>query len=254
MVTMARFGRPPRRLRGEKAKGGLPIKHLILGATILVMVVYVSGFLAVVQHINENPNPVPPKVKLVPPDALHLTPPERKVQISDITIGYAVTITGCGSDPITEGAAVLKHAIHLASSQGNKGGRYNYQMYAIYHPDGEACALPLKDLGFTLLKRETPVAVKDIQGDFLRGKIEKNGCCGEKELVKLEAYTLIQHPIVVHLDLDVLILKPMDAIFDWMLVEPQQLLVHYDTTEIPIMWPELEVPPTPNAFFTRDCK
>jgi hypothetical protein len=181
-------------------------------------------------------------------------PPERKVQISDITIGYAVTITGCGSDPISEGAAVLKHAIHLVSSQGNKGGRYNYKMYAIYHPDGEACALPLQDLGYTLLKRDTPVAVKDIQGDYLREKIEKNGCCGEKELVKLEAYTLIQHPIVVHLDLDVLILKPMDALFDWMLVDPQQLLVHYDTTGIPIMWPKLEEPPKPNAFFTRDCK
>ena len=257
MVTMAKFGQSARRLRGEKAKAGLPIKHLILGATILVIVVYVSGFLAVVQRMDaNNPDPAPPpNVKKMVPDALqHQTPPKEKVQISDITIGYAVTITGCGSDPITEGAAVLKHAVHLVSSQGTKGGRYNYQMYAIYHPDGEACALPLKDLGYTLLKRETPVAVKDIQGDFLREKIEKNGCCGEKELVKLEAYTLIQHPIVVHLDLDVLILKPMDALFDWMLVDPQQLLVNYDTTGIPIMWPEMQVPPTPNAFFTRDCK
>ena len=257
MVTMAKFGRSARRLRGEKPKAGLPIKHLILGATILVIVVYVSGFIAVVQRMDaNNPDLVPPpKVKKMVSDALqHQTPPKEKVQISDITIGYAVTITGCGSDPITEGAAVLKHAVHLVSSQGTKGGRYNYQMYAIYHPDGEACALPLKDLGFTLLKRETPVAVKDIQGDFLREKIEKNGCCGEKELVKLEAYTLIQHPIVVHLDLDVLILKPMDALFDWMLVDPQQQLVNYDTTGIPIMWPKMEVPPTPNAFFTRDCK
>jgi hypothetical protein len=252
---MARFSRSSRRLRGEKPKGGLPIKHIILGATIFVIVVYVSGFLAFVQHSDEHSNPAPRNVQVVRKDLQQQhKPPERKVQISDITIGYAVTITGCGSDPISEGAAVLKHAIHLVSSQGNKGGRYNYQMYAIYHPDGEACALPLQDLGYTLLKRETPVAVKDIQGDFLREKIEKNGCCGEKELVKLEAYTLIQHPIVVHLDLDVLILKPMDALFDWMLVDPQQLLVHYDTTGIPIMWPKLEEPPKPNAFFTRDCK
>jgi hypothetical protein len=103
-----------------------------------------------------------------------------------ITIAFAVTVTGCGPDPITEGAAVLKHSIHLASVHGNLGGRYGYKMYAIYHPDGERCAAPLKDLGYELLKRETPVAVKDIEGAFLRSKIEKNGCCGEKELVKLE--------------------------------------------------------------------
>lgn len=109
-----------------------------------------------------------------------------------VTIGYAVTVTGCGSDPITEGAAVLEHSIHLASVNG----RYDYQMYAIYHPDGAACAAPLADLGYKLLERETPVQVKDIEGDFLRQNIEKNGCCGEKELVKLEAYTLTQHPIV----------------------------------------------------------
>jgi hypothetical protein len=231
----------------------LPIKHMILGATILGIGVYVSEFLGVVQLMNNNPNLAQKNLQGAP-DAFQPPTIEQKVQIADITIGYAVTISGCGADAITEGAAVLKHSIHLVSSQGNKGGRYNYKMYAIYHPDAIDCALDLEDLGYTLLKRDTPVAVKDIQGDYLREKIEKNGCCGEKELVKLEAYTLIQHPIVVHLDLDVLILKPMDALFDWMLVEPQQLLVHYDTTGIPIMWPKLEVPPKPNAFFTRDCK
>eukprot|EP00980_Cylindrotheca_fusiformis_P003981 scaffold874_cov126-Cylindrotheca_fusiformis.AAC.14 len=169
---------------------------------------------------------------------------------SDVaTIGWAVTITGCGSDPITEGAAVLKHAVHLTSVHGTMGGRYDYKMYAIYHPDGEACALTLKDLGFELLKRETPVAVKDIQGKFLREKIEKNGCCGEKELVKLEAYTLTDHPVVVHLDLDVVVLKPMDALFDLMLEESKE---ERDTTNVPIMWPDLPLPEKVNAFFTRD--
>jgi len=178
-----------------------------------------------------------------------LAPARRKVndKAAGITIGFAVTITGCGSDPITEGAAVLKHAIHLASVHGNLGGRYDYKMYAIYHPDGYSCAASLKDLGFTLVKRETPVAVKDIEGEFLRLNIEKNGCCGEKELVKLEAYTLTDHPVVVHLDLDVVVLKPMDALFDWMLDDGA-----HDTFDVPIMWPEREQPKKVNAFFTRD--
>ena len=79
---------------------------------------------------------------------------------------------------------------------------------------------------------------------------ESNGCCGEKELVKLEAYTLTDHPVVVHLDLDVVVLKPMDALFDMMLTKSP---VDWDTTNVPIMWPEKKLPEKVNAFFTRDC-
>ena len=117
----------------------------------------------------------------------------------------------------------------------------------------------MEPLGFELLERETFVKVADIQGEFLRSKIEKNGCCGEKELIKLEAYTLIQHPIVVHLDLDVLVLKPLDDLFDVMLdpnngKQDNQNLI--DFTHVDIMRPQDGHPPPPqvNAFFTRDCK
>jgi hypothetical protein len=91
------------------------------------------------------------------------------------TIAYAVSITGCGSDPLSEGAAVLKHAIHQSSIQGNPNARYDYQMYAIVHPDAVSCGMSLQELGYTVLTRDTPVAVKDIQGEYLRTRIEKNG-------------------------------------------------------------------------------
>jgi hypothetical protein len=71
------------------------------------------------------------------------------------------------------------------------------------------------------------------------------GCCGEKELIKLEAYTLTDYPIVVHLDLDVIVLKPMDDIFDMMMldnVEPSKA----------IMWPNKPIPQKINAFYTYD--
>lgn len=171
-----------------------------------------------------------------------------------VTIGFAITVTGCGAESLTEAAAVLKHSIHLASVHGNQGGRYDYVMYALYHPDGETCAMPLKDLGYELVRRETPVQVEDIEGEYLRTSIRKNGCCGEKELVKLEAYTFVQHPIVVHLDLDVLVLKPLDPLFDWMLHDPNNIQPDYDVSNMHIMWPERELPRRVNAFFTRDCK
>jgi len=166
-----------------------------------------------------------------------------------VTIGWAVTITGCGVDPITEGAAVLMHSIHLASIRGNMNGRYNYKMYAIYHPDAIKCAKTLESLGYELVERETPVAVKDIQGEYLKSKIHKNGCCGEKELVKLEAYTLTQHPIIVHMDLDTLVLNPLDYLFDWMLADDSS---SYDVSDVPIMWKDEPSPKKVNAMFTRD--
>lgn len=120
-------------------------------------------------------------------------------------------------------------------------------MYAIVHPSALSCAQPLEQLGFTILQREVFVAVNDIEGEFLRTKITTNGCCGEKELIKLEAYTLTQHPVVVHLDLDVLVIRDMDEVFDFMLASP--------TPRTPLasfQWPNTPIPEQVNAFFTMD--
>lgn len=96
---------------------------------------------------------------------------------SDVeTVAFVVSVTGCGSDPLTEGAAVLKHAIHLSSIRAKTGGTYNYKMYGIVHPDAEECGKELSLLGYEVLLRSTPIEVKDIEGDFLRTHIEKNGC------------------------------------------------------------------------------
>jgi hypothetical protein len=166
-------------------------------------------------------------------------------------IGFAVTITNCGTVtgdmpfPISEGAAVLSYSIRRASIHGNQGGRYDYELYAIYHPDAEPCAETLRDLGYTLLKRDTPVQVHEIQGDFLREKIAKNGCCGERELIKLEAYTLTQHAVMVILDLDALILHPMDAIFDLMLQHTSPPTDH-------IQWKEEPLPSDISMIYTID--
>lgn len=274
-----------RRKQESRKLLALSAKSLVLGFVALVVVVYVVSFAKVIE-MTKVQEQVPDSAHLrgpldissddgqhdkkaiarlreseqaheVAPVAVTGTadehqPKNKSDTIKATTIGFAVTITGCGKDPITEGAAVLKHSIHLASIHGNLGGKYDYKMYAIYHPSGIECAKTLESLGYTLVERETPVAVKDIQGEFLRSRIEKNGCCGEKELVKLEAYTLTQHPVVVHLDLDTLILQPLDGIFDWMLTGDQAK--SFDASDVTVQWPEDETPQKINAFFTRDCE
>lgn len=180
-----------RRIGGKQRRPAVPIQHVIILGSLLIVIVYAVGFSMIIGKGNQaiadaagNPemgdHPQPDVNGAVPvkndsasmdkiPDSGKVY--KRSQKAADATIGWAVTITGCGSDPITEGAAVLKHAVHLTSVHGSLGGRYDYKMYAIYHPDGEACALTLKDLGYELVKRETPVAVKDIEGKFLRENI-----------------------------------------------------------------------------------
>jgi alpha-N-acetylglucosamine transferase len=150
------------------------------------------------------------------------------------TIGYAITVTGCPKNDgsrgdfgagILDGAAVLKHSIHLNSIRSNDNHRhqqhtsqYDYQMYALVHPDAEQCArAQLQPLDYTILIRDVPVPLHEIRGDYLRSRVPNNGCCGDKEFVKLHAYTIMEHPVVVHLDLDTLVLKPMDHLYDAMI-------------------------------------
>lgn len=171
-----------------------------------------------------------------------------------ITIGIASTITACGSglpgsDGFTEGAAVLKYSIDLTSIHGPKGGKYDYKMYILHHPDALECSLPLVDLGFELVQRPTPVNVSDIRGEVLRERIVRNGCCGEKELIKLEAYRLVEHPIVIHLDLDVLVMKPMDPAIDLMLYPERAATMNLSSF---VMWPENPIPDEISLMFTKD--
>uniref|UniRef100_A0A7S2Q4C4 Nucleotide-diphospho-sugar transferase domain-containing protein n=1 Tax=Skeletonema marinoi TaxID=267567 RepID=A0A7S2Q4C4_9STRA len=175
------------------------------------------------------------------------------------TIGYAITVSGCpktNASGMLDGAAVLKHSIHLNSIHSSSS-QYDYQMYALVHPSAESCAtLQLAPLGYQILVRDVPVPLQEIEGDYLRNKVPKNGCCGDKEFVKLHAYTLMEHPVVVHLDLDTLVLKPMDALYDVMMdgVTPHTTTKKNKNNggiDVAFNDPMQQQQPI-NAFFTRD--
>ena len=191
-----------------------------------------------------------PKLRPRPHEPLTATPPKSDV-------GYVVSLTGCpkgADDPLVDGAAVLKHSIHMNShANPDSGSRYGYKMYSIVHPDAIDCAGPLADIGYELLIRDVPVPVDEIQGNFLRTKVVDNGCCGEKEYIKLHAYTILEHPVVVHLDLDTIVMKPMDDLFDVILrdLDEQPNALEDIEKRLPIMF-DKTLPPKVDAFFTRD--
>jgi hypothetical protein len=140
----------------------------------------------------------------------HHSPPVTPI------IAYAATVTLCGD--FYDGAAVLAHSIKEAHSGVTYPTSYpSYRLILFLHPEAGDCAPHFESIGWEVLVRDTPLKVDEIQGDNLRTKIEANGCCGEKELVKFWAYTLVEYDIVFHVDLDVVIFKPLDVLFDILL-------------------------------------
>eukprot|EP00557_Chaetoceros_sp_GSL56_P010014 CAMPEP_0176478180 /NCGR_PEP_ID=MMETSP0200_2-20121128/1044_1 /TAXON_ID=947934 /ORGANISM="Chaetoceros sp., Strain GSL56" /LENGTH=432 /DNA_ID=CAMNT_0017874091 /DNA_START=54 /DNA_END=1349 /DNA_ORIENTATION=- len=186
----------------------------------------------------------------------------NKISYLDVpTIAYAVSLTSCEETPsLIDGAAVLMHSIHLSSVQNpTSSSKYDYKMYAIVHESAMVCKPILEKIGYTVKQVDVPVPVAEIEGDVLRENVHQNGCCGELEFIKLWAYTLVDHPFVVHLDLDTVVLKPMDELFDAAIIG--------DTSQLSaVMWSNehhflssskekdegLSRQAPINAFFTRD--
>eukprot|EP00555_Chaetoceros_dichaeta_P010586 CAMPEP_0198257998 /NCGR_PEP_ID=MMETSP1447-20131203/7527_1 /TAXON_ID=420782 /ORGANISM="Chaetoceros dichaeta, Strain CCMP1751" /LENGTH=351 /DNA_ID=CAMNT_0043945015 /DNA_START=160 /DNA_END=1212 /DNA_ORIENTATION=+ len=160
------------------------------------------------------------------------------------TIAYAVSLTACGPF-FNDGAAVLKHSIHLASYPLG-GSKYAYKMYLFAHPSAKDCIEPFVKMGYNVLIKDTPINASEIKTDFFRRHVVKTGCCGDKEFLKLYAYTLTDYPIVVHLDLDSLIIQPLDDLFDAMLLKdgetgPKLSVMHGKP-----------IPAKIEGYFTRD--
>ena len=156
---------------------------------------------------------------------------------------------------LVEAAIVLRHSIHQLSSRVGKSN-YDYHMYAIVETGAKDCSAVLEQIGFTILHRDAPVSIQDIQDPFLRNNIRREWCCGEKEFVKLYAYTL-NEPVVVHVDIDFVMHKPLDNLIDVLLYAKDSEIGrrarlrleverrHSPTELVPL-------PDQPQAAFTKD--
>lgn len=129
-------------------------------------------------------------------------------------------------------------------------------MYAIIHSDGGCTkyAAHLRRLGYITIIRPTPVNISAIPEDnWYRNHVENENCCGSKEFIKLYAYTLTQHPVIVHWDLDVAVLKPMDDLFDAIIYDKDSPQGKAARAKLQIQRPWYQtLPDRIDAFFTRD--
>jgi len=163
---------------------------LFLVLIIVAYLVILSSFLPIVDSNNDHEQIVVKQSRVEVPELVVESKKNVKKNIDNhnhdggddddgrITIGVASTITGCGSDPFVDGAAVLKYSLDVHSKSAES--KYKYKTYIFYHPSAKECVLPLANLGYTLLERPTPIKVEEIGGDgFLRERIVVTGCCGE---------------------------------------------------------------------------
>jgi len=174
------------------------------------------------------------------------------VFVKPVVIAYAISLIKCGdkqsnAEGLRDAAIVLRHSIHRISSR-TSSSRYDYHMIAIVHKQAEHCSAPLKGAGFELIVIDQPVRAKDIRGEFLRENIKSEWCCGAAEFVKLHAYKLTDYPIVVHVDIDFAFYKPMDDLFDVMLLPDSSDA----RSRIPLERVSDEWPTRVDAFMTRD--
>ena len=199
-------------------------------------------------------------------------------------VAYVVTITHCQkpnptpsswlkNSVLQNSGAVFQRAIQLASFPTNPNARYGSKFYAItYDRDySQLCAEEYEKMGFTVLRR--PLPVEDPLGHLKRsypnmekkfpGKypprpiIEDDGCCGPRELLKLRMYELVDHPVVVHLDLDSLVLQPLDELFDVIVHPadtPQGAAARQHLVEANLIAPTYNrpLPDQIDAFYTKD--
>ena len=177
-----------------------------------------------------------------------------------IKIAHAISLITCKRlDRVIgflDALVILRHSIHQNSIH-NQRGQYSYQMYAIIHPDGgcvEHVHL-LQRLGYIPIIRETPVNLTASlpTSSWYLNHVESENCCGSKEFIKLYAYTLTDHPLVVHWDLDVLVLKPMDDLYDAMIFDATSPRGAAARAKLQIQRPGIQkLPERIDAFFTRD--
>jgi alpha-N-acetylglucosamine transferase len=111
---------------------------------------------------------------------------------------YAVSITDFtmkkhdkGEFKLLDRAVVLHKSIKL---EMEKSITYDYHLYASVHPDAVECVPIMTSLGYCIQVRDTPFNISDIKN----------------------SYFLSDYPVVVHLDLDTIVLQPMDDFFDMM--------------------------------------
>lgn len=128
-------------------------------------------------------------------------------------IAYAITVTKDG--PFVDGALVLGYAARkYHDAQKGFPSQYDVDLVAFVVPTVTSTREILTKFGWRIIEREIPVALDEIENQKYADAMRNSGCCGADEFLKLWAYTLTEYHRVIHLDMDSILFKNMDELYE----------------------------------------
>lgn len=161
--------------------------------------------------------PSQPPVQSQPPLSVPILPVTRNVSSSALTtesskrIAIAITVTKDG--PFLDGALVLGYAAKKYHS-AKYASKYFIDLIAFVTKKAVAVRPTLIKFGWKIYEKDLPVALDEIKNQEYAQRMRDSGCCGADEFLKLWAYTLTEYHKVLHLDMDCIIFKNLDSLFD----------------------------------------
>jgi hypothetical protein len=177
------------------------------------------------------------------------------IQQPIIKIAYAITISKCESlqNNALQAAPLMAHHVramsHRRGSSSSNVSKYDHHLYAFASKTQveSVCVDMLERFGYTVLLLDIPISEERITNQFYKERLSSNGCCGAHEFLKLHAYTLTNYPVVIHLDLDTMLLQPLEDVIDFFIHPADETLA-----KLQIMRPPGGSAGTIQAMFTRD--
>eukprot|EP00546_Thalassionema_frauenfeldii_P020972 CAMPEP_0178903840 /NCGR_PEP_ID=MMETSP0786-20121207/5373_1 /TAXON_ID=186022 /ORGANISM="Thalassionema frauenfeldii, Strain CCMP 1798" /LENGTH=1220 /DNA_ID=CAMNT_0020575241 /DNA_START=105 /DNA_END=3767 /DNA_ORIENTATION=+ len=151
------------------------------------------------------------------------------------TVAFVVTIPSCPedtthppadddpSDAFYDAAAFLRHSVcNCTARNPDSGSTVESTFYAIVHPSAVSCLAPsgnenydrvkiLQELGYWVIIWAEPVSLSELPSNsYVRDNINNED--GIRDMLKIHAYDLTNHPVAVLMNFDSIFLNPIDDI------------------------------------------
>jgi hypothetical protein len=125
------------------------------------------------------------------------------------TVAVVITLLKDGPT-FLDGATILAHSLRRTNS------KFELQFYCIVTPVVKSSRSILEKNGYKVIEAniDDTIDLAKIPNEEYRKHLPKSGCCGHAELIKLEAFKLVDAHRVLLLDADSLVMSNVDELFE----------------------------------------
>lgn len=137
------------------------------------------------------------------------SPSSSALQSSGPRVAVAVSVTDGSEHRYADLMAALAESVLQWSARS----RFSVSLVALVRPGAsELLVAKVRAFGFDVRFLEPPVSVEDIRPGEYKNRVDRGGCCGLAELMKIYSFAMEEFYRVVHVDADVMITGNLDEI------------------------------------------